>query len=176
MDKLQERKLEFANLLKLDQSRLYGYIHSLVRDLNDTDDIFQQAALILWKKFDTFERDRCFFSWACGIARFECANFLRSRGRKRLYFSDELNLLLIEAQEKLSSDESEARRQALNDCIEKLRERDRVLLRECYADDAVVSDAADRHGRSPQSVYNSLRRIRRALFECIGRVLSLGNP
>lgn len=172
MDGLHHRKLEFAALLKDDQSRLYGYIHSLVRNLNDTDDLFQQVTLILWQKFDAFDRERSFFAWACGIARFEMANFLRSRGRQRLYFSDDLNLLLIEANEELASDETEARREALTHCVEKLRERDRLLLRECYAEDTGIPDAAGRHGRSPQSVYNSLRRIRRALFECMGQTLA----
>ena len=38
----------------------------------------------------------------------------------------------------------------------------RELLDECYGDAAGVHEAADKRGRSPQSVYNSLRRIRRA--------------
>src|SRR5262249_7089766 len=82
------RQAKFAEHLGQSQTRLYGYIHSLVRDLNDADDLYQQTALILWKKFGEFDRQRSFFSWACGIARLEVANFLRSRGRQRLYFSD----------------------------------------------------------------------------------------
>ena len=165
------RQAEFAALFRQAQSRLYGYIHALVRDLNDADDLFQQTALILWRKFDTFDLQRCFLSWACGVARLEVTNFLRSRGRQRLYFSDDLNLLLIEAQEQLTSEEEEQRRDALAKCVAKLRERDRELLRECYQDPMGVPQAAGRHGRSPQSVYNSLRRIRRALYECIVRTL-----
>jgi RNA polymerase sigma-70 factor (ECF subfamily) len=163
--------VEFAAQLRRDQTRLYGYIHSLVRDLNDADDLFQQTTLILWKKFAEFDPTRSFFSWACGIARLEVANFLRGRGRQRLYFSDDLNLLLIEAQAEVPDEELEGRRDALARCVEKLRQRDRELLEECYGDAAGVHTAADRRGRSPQSVYNSLRRIRRALFECIGRTL-----
>lgn len=170
-----ERKAEFADLLRQEQSRLYGYIHSLVRDLNDTDDLFQQVALILWRKFDDFDRQRSFFAWACGVARLEAANFLRSRGRQRLYFSDELNLLLIEAQAELSNDETERRRQALTGCVEKLRPRDRELLLECYASAAGVHQAAGKSSRSTQSVYNSLRRIRRSLFECVRRTLEQQN-
>src|SRR5229473_736199 len=97
-----DRRVEFAELLRRDQSRLFGYIHSLVRDLNDADDLFQQTTLILWKKFGEFDRQRNFFSWACGVARLEIANFLRGRGRQRLYFSDDLSLLLIEAQGELA--------------------------------------------------------------------------
>ncbi|HXG08309.1 MAG TPA: sigma-70 family RNA polymerase sigma factor [Gemmataceae bacterium] len=168
----QSRKAEFAEYLRQHQARLYGYIHSLVRDLNDADDLFQQTTLILWKKFGEFDRRRSFFAWACGIARLEVANFLRSRGRQRLYFSDDLNLLLIEAQDEMTDAELEDRRDALARCVEKLRQRDRELLTECYGDPAGVHRAADRRGRSPQSVYNSLRRIRRALFECIARTLA----
>jgi RNA polymerase sigma-70 factor (ECF subfamily) len=163
---------EFGAYLRQHQARLYGYIHSLLRDLNDADDLFQQTTLILWKKFAEYDPRRSFFSWACGIARLEVANFLRSRGRQRLYFSDDLNLLLIEAQAEVPDDELEARREALTRCVEKLRQRDRELLTECYGAEAGVPDVAGRRGRSPQSVYNSLRRIRRALFECIGRTLA----
>jgi RNA polymerase sigma-70 factor (ECF subfamily) len=166
------RQAEFAALFRQAQSRLYGYIHALVRDLNDADDLFQQTALILWRNFDEFDPKRRFLSWACGVARLEVTNFLRSRGRQRLYFSDDLNLLLIEAQEELTSAEEEERRDALAKCLTKLRERDQELLSECYQDREGVHQAAGRRGRSPQSVYNSLRRIRRALYECIARTLT----
>jgi RNA polymerase sigma-70 factor (ECF subfamily) len=168
----ERREAEFAQYLRSIQTRLYSCIHSLTRDLNDADDLFQQTALILWKKFDDFNRDRSFLAWACGIARLEVHNFLRARGRQRLYFSDDLNLLLIEAQEELPIDEEEQRRDALGKCIAKLRERDRELLMECYQDEEGVHQAAGRRGRSPQSVYNSLRRIRHALYECIARTLT----
>jgi RNA polymerase sigma-70 factor (ECF subfamily) len=163
---------EFARRLRQNQTRLYGYIHALVRDLNDADDLYQQTALILWKKFAAFDATRSFFAWACGVARLEVANFLRTRARRRLYFSDDLSLLLLEAQEEMSNQELEDRRDALARCVEKLRPRDRELLAECYRDPAGVNGAADRLGRFSQSVYNSLRRIRRALFECIARALA----
>jgi RNA polymerase sigma-70 factor, ECF subfamily len=166
------REAEFAVQLRDIQTRLYGYIHSLAQDLNDADDLFQQTALVLWQKFDQFDRRRSFFSWACGIARLEVINFLRSRARRRLYFSDDLNLLLIEAHEQLDDEEIARRRDALAACVAKLRQRDQDLLMECYRESSGVNEAAGRRGRSPQSVFNSLRRIRRALYACIARTLS----
>jgi RNA polymerase sigma-70 factor (ECF subfamily) len=168
----QPRKAEFADYLRQNQTRLYGYIHSLVRDLNDADDLYQQTTLITWKKFGEFDRQRSFFSWACGIARLEVANLLRTRGRQRLYFSDDLSLMLVEAQAEMTNEELEDRRDALARCVERLRQRDRELLTECYGESSGVHEAADRRGRSSHSVYNSLRRIRRALFECIARTLA----
>ena len=46
---------QFARSLSGIQTRLHGYIFSLVRDLSDTDDLFQQTATILWKKIDQYE-------------------------------------------------------------------------------------------------------------------------
>ena len=79
------------------QARLYGYIHSLIPDINDADDLYQQTALVLWNKFGEFDRARDFFAWACGVARGEAANFARRRARQRLYLSADVNLLLVEA-------------------------------------------------------------------------------
>jgi RNA polymerase sigma-70 factor, ECF subfamily len=165
------RNAEFAELLTRDQSRLFAYLHSLVRNLDDAEDLMQQTAVILWKKFAEFDRSRSFIAWACGIARFEAMNFLRSRSREKLYFSDDLNLLLIETIEKIPHDEFEERRQALSGCVEKLRSRDREILRHHYSNSQPVSEVAVEQGRSPQSIHNSLRRIRKTLHDCVTRSL-----
>jgi RNA polymerase sigma-70 factor (ECF subfamily) len=162
----------FDELLSRHQGQLYGYIHSLVRDLNDADDLFQQTAVILWRKFTDYDPQRSFLAWACTVARLEISNFLRTRGRSKLYFSDELNLLLIEAHAGVSHDQWDASREALVQCIDKLRERDRRLLDACYLGEASVAAISQQEGRSSHSVHNSLRRIRRSLFECIQRTLA----
>ena len=47
--------LTIAALLRQHQTQLFGYIYSLVRDLDDADDLFQQTSLVLWDKFDQFD-------------------------------------------------------------------------------------------------------------------------
>ena len=65
-----------------------------------------------------------------------------------------------------------ARTAELENSTAKLRESDRELLKDCYGETEGIAEVAQRRGRSPQSVHNSLRRIRRALFECIQRALA----
>ena len=113
MDVMGDGKIEFAELLRHHQTQLFGYIYSLVRDLDDADDLFQQTSLVLWDKFAQFDAAKSFISWACGVARYEVLNFLRSRSRNRLYFSDQLNLALVEAQESLEHQQLDERRDAL---------------------------------------------------------------
>ena len=163
---------EFERLLREHHKQLLGYIHSLVRDLEDAEDLFQQTMIILWKKFATFDRQQSFLAWACGVARLEVSNFLRVRGRNRLYFTDDLNLLLADTHADFSREEVESRQEALRACVQKLRERDRELLKVCYGIAHGVIEAAKASGRSAQSIHNSLRRIRRALYECIQRTLN----
>ncbi len=167
-------KADFASLLRHHQTQLFGYIYSLVRDLDDADDLFQQTSLVLWDKFELFDSSRSFVNWACGVARYEVLNFLRSRSRNRLYFSDELNLALIEAHESLEHEQLEDRRDALVGCMKKLRERDLELLETCYGRSVCIQEVAQAWGRSTHSIHNSLRRLRRMLFDCVRRSLAQG--
>ncbi len=166
-----DRKTEFARYLAESQTRLYGYIHSLVPDLNHADDLYQQTALVLWGKFDAFDRTRSFFAWACGVARFEAANYIRALARQRRFFGEDLSLLLIEAHEEMADDELDDRRTALGRCVDKLNAADRELLTECYLNPGGVPAAAARRNRPVHGVYNSLRRIRQALHACVTRAL-----
>jgi RNA polymerase sigma-70 factor (ECF subfamily) len=174
MNAESERKIEFAEHLRQHQTQLFSYIYSLVRDLDDAEDLFQQTSLVLWHKYDQFDSSRSFVAWACGVARFEVSNYLRARSRRRLYFTDALNLLLVDAQSELADDPQEARRDALAGCMKKLRRRDQELLETCYDPSIRIPDVARTWGRSTQSIHNSLRRIRRALFDCVRRSLAEG--
>jgi RNA polymerase sigma-70 factor (ECF subfamily) len=144
----------------------------MVRDLDDADDLFQQTSMALWKKFDQYDPARPFIPWAFGVARYEVSNHLRSRSRDRLYFSDELNLKLIEAHEELSREQDEGRLEALSGCISRLRQRDQDLLNVCYGRAVLIPDVAREWGRSTQSIHNSLKRIRQALTDCVRRSLA----
>jgi RNA polymerase sigma-70 factor, ECF subfamily len=168
-------RADFATLLRRHQTQLFGYIYSIVRDLDDADDLFQQASVVLWDKFEQFDPARSFVNWACGVARYEVLNYLRARSRNRLYFCDKLDLALVEAHESLEQERLDDRRDALEGCMKKLPERDLELLEACYGRSICIPDVARARGRSTHSIHNSLRRIRRLLFDCVRRSLAQGD-
>ena len=168
------RRELFAELLRQNRTRLFGYIHALVRNLADADDVFQQTALALWRRFDSYDPSRSFLNWAMGVARLEAATWLRTRARDRLRFSDELTAVILEAFAGLPEQEVSDRQAALPGCVDRLPEADRRHVAECYQLGHDVARVAERIGRSAQSVHNSLRRIRRALFDCIERRVARG--
>ena len=55
--------------------------------------------------------------------------------------------------------------------MERLAQNDRRMVTLCYAEGVPVPEVADAMGRSPESIYHSLRRIRNWLLDCIHREL-----
>lgn len=163
------RQHAFTELVQESRSRLYGYLFALVHNASDADDLFQATATILWEKFDTFEIGTDFTAWALKIASLVYRNFARSQRRSRIFLSEEAVTNLTRAAELNTEAGSAARTDALNACLSKLSGADRRLLEMCYAEQRKIRDVADLEGRTDQSVYSAIARIRRALAHCIGR-------
>jgi RNA polymerase sigma-70 factor (ECF subfamily) len=167
-------KDSFAKLLEENQRDLFRVIFCIVHSLPDAEDVFQQTSVAMWEKFDDFQPGTNFLAWARSIARFKALAFLRSKGRERICFSEEL-IEQIAAQDALPPAVDEAALLALASCQKKLSSSDQKLLSLCYGGSYTIYEAAESIGRPVGSVYVSLTRIRRALYGCIQRSLSAGS-
>jgi RNA polymerase sigma-70 factor (ECF subfamily) len=169
----ESRAAEFAALVTRHQGQLYGYVYALVQNSADADDLVQRTVLTLWRRFDQFEPDTDFAAWAWKTARYEVFNFLKTKNRSPLRFSDALVSQLANRAGSTDPDRGQAdRAAALASCVEALPPTDRQLVLDRYQGDQQVQGLAAQLGRSTQSVSNSLARIRRALFQCIQRRLA----
>lgn len=160
---------EFLALMLPCQGRLFGYLYMLLHNLNDTEDVLQQAVLAMWTHFDEYDRQRSFLNWAMQFAKLTALNHLRSRRRGQVVFSDELVQLMAESGtgEAESADAMGSYQDALLRCMDKLSAGDRSLIQLCYYDKCSIKLMAEELGRTSQSICNSLRRIRGVLFDCI---------
>ena len=59
----------FAELFVTHQSRVYGFIATMLPNRSEAEEVFQQTSLILWKKWHEYDPQRNFLNWACGVAR-----------------------------------------------------------------------------------------------------------
>lgn len=159
----------FVEILTRHRSQLFGYIYALVRRLDDAEDIYQDVALVMWTKFREYQQGTNFLGWACAIARYRAANFLKSERRRRRYFSQAVQEELAALQTRIDTDGLALQQDALLDCMKKLPEADVRLIRLCYGGPHSFRQVAQQLGRSAQSVYDSLSRIRGVLLECIKR-------
>jgi RNA polymerase sigma-70 factor, ECF subfamily len=167
----READERFVLLFAQHQLRLRTYIFSLVRDCVDADDVLQEASMALWRKRDSYDPQRDFFAWACGVARIEVLLFRRKRATDRLEFNESLiTTLAVEYLE--YADDCERRRMALHECLAKLNENDFALMRARYGTEAAVGQIAAQMGRPLSTVYSALMRIRESLFQCVQRSLA----
>lgn len=150
------------------QPKAAAFIASLVRDRHHAEDLLQEVAITAVAKFDTYDRDRSFDAWVLGIARLKIMRYFRTAGRDRIVLSEETVTLLQSEYEELS-ETREARAQHLGDCIEKLPDKARSLLKRRYFRDMAVKDIATDEGRPPNAIGKQLFKIRRKLEDCITR-------
>jgi len=163
---------EVVQLLRKHQNQLFGYIFSMVRNFSDAEDVLQQTLLTLWGKLDEFTPGTSFMAWAKAVARNKTLTFLRTQRRQRVRFSDDVLDRLADC-ELWTPQALDDRLAALANCRKKLSPVDQSLLAQCYSTASSIRCVAEQLERPVDSVYSSLSRIRRALYECIERSLAM---
>ena len=150
------------------ESKIRGYVLCKVNNWTDTDDIMQEAVLVLMKKFQAFDSAQGFLNWALRVAQFEVLNHSQKKKNHLPLFSPAVQDRIdkLAAREVLQQD---VRREALKKCITKLRKQDQELLRLRYELDATTKRVAQAVGRSTDAVYKALNRIQHQLLLCIRR-------
>jgi RNA polymerase sigma-70 factor, ECF subfamily len=162
------RTEEFVELSSRHQRQLLGYIFTLVRNMDDAEDLLQETNLILWRKFDDYQSGTDFMRWACHVAHLQVLTFLRRKRRSPLPFDEQLLLRLSD--KRLDRGKLyEHYRDALKMCMDRLTAPDRQLLELCYGETVSIKEIAAQLDRSADGVYHSLQRIRFVLLECINR-------
>jgi RNA polymerase sigma-70 factor, ECF subfamily len=172
MSKRSTKQSRYITLLNDSQSRLFAYLYAHVLNMADAEDLYQQVALVLWQKFDQFVPGTDFGSWGIRVAELTIKNFLRSRRRSKVLFSEEVMQRIVERQAQISHEAAAARTTALESCLKRLPQQDRQLVERCYGGDFKIKEIAADEGRSAGAVYTALCRIRQALLACIERTIA----
>jgi RNA polymerase sigma-70 factor (ECF subfamily) len=162
---------DFLRLYVEHEPSLRGFVRSLVPTLEDSNDVMQEAAMALWKRFGSLDAPENFRRWAFGVARLEALEFLRKKSRDRHVFGEDLLAQLADDAEEMV-DQFVEERKALDVCLQKLPSDQRSLVEAAYAPGARMDELAARIGRTAMAVYKSLHRIRMMLTDCTKRELS----
>jgi len=171
----EEKGEIYSRLLMAERKRILGFIHSLVQDRAAAEDVLQDVSMVLWKKFDSFEIGTDFGAWAMCVARFTVLNWRRKQQKLPLALSEEtLQLLADDAVAELSAPEDE-RRHCLRDCLHKLPEKQRDLIRRYYEFGEEVESIAKRENRTARAIYLRLEKVHSLLLNCLQRTTTI-NP
>lgn len=166
-----ERSKQFVLQFARHENELFRYVMTLLPSWNDAQDVMQDTATALWQHMDEYDTSRPFLPWACQFAYRQVGNFRsRQRTHRRLFSDVVIEALAHERPGHVSA--LDAQRAALDSCLKKLRESDRILLQQRYASNTDLGELARATSQTPNSLYKSLQRIRRMLLECVTRSMA----
>ncbi|MEN1680372.1 MAG: sigma-70 family RNA polymerase sigma factor [Planctomycetota bacterium] len=165
---------EFVKLLAASERRLSAYILTLVPNLNDADEILQETHVRLWESRNRYEPGTDFVAWATRVAYYQVLTWRKRRGRQRLVFSDEL-VSELSSRSEAAAEQSGDRHEALLLCLSELSDGSRAVLAKVYADGQHIKDVAVAMGRTAESLYKVVQRLRTTLRNCIEQRLAEAN-
>src|SRR5262249_5724723 len=142
---MADERDEFLTLFLRHQADLKAFIGSLLLDPHQRDDAFQEAALTLWKQFDSYDRARSFGAWARGIAANKVLQQRDQKARFPLAFPPETIQAVLDAYERTEAKASHLS-DALRECVAQLPDPSRHLLSLRYEQDLSGEEIARQIG------------------------------
>lgn len=167
-----QRREAFTQHWMTAEPSVSAYVFAVISNFHDAEDLVQQIAQETARRFDQYDPERPFLGWALWITKSRVIDFYRQSSRDRVFFSNDLLSRLGEA---IASREAgrNARREALEHCLDSLPERSRKLLDLRYVENC----SSDRIARSVSSTSASIRvtltRLRDRLAECVQQRLAM---
>jgi len=158
---------EFLKLWLKYEPSIYSRVFSLVPNWADADDLMQEVSLILWRRFDDFEPGSSFLAWALTVVRFQVLAFRKNRRAKRLRLSTKTVEKISEEIDAMEAERIVERREALDRCLGRLREKDRELLRLRYQPGSTTNEIARALGKTKAAVYKAISRVHSQLLNCV---------
>ena len=162
----------FVSLLTEHQADISAFLISMLPGHPDVADILQKTNLVLWKKQEQFTPGTNFRAWAFKIARFEMLHHLRTIRNERFVAMDEELTDIMAGELEVAPGRQQARLEALDHCLTKLRPEDRQLLEHRYRKGTALDELAAAWGRTVSSLSVSLHRLRAALKSCISKSIN----
>ena len=159
---------EYIRLLMNNQVRISTYIQSLVQNFQDAEDIFQETAAIAWEKFDEYEPNSNFTSWAMMIARYRIMYYWQKNKKSIVRYSDAA-VKSIEEYLSTATEDTSNNQSYLEACMKTLPDQDVRLIQMRYSRKITTKAMSEELGRSIHGLYGTLSRIHLILAECVRR-------
>jgi RNA polymerase sigma-70 factor (ECF subfamily) len=165
---------DFLARLLASQRGIHALLVSLLPSAHDIDDVFQQVCLALWKDRSKYDPARPFLPWAYAFVRNIVHTHVREKARLgSVVLSPDLIDRIALARESIDAT-AEARRAALDRCLESLSPAQRELLVKRYASTESLAQTAAAQRTTAAALTMRLQRLRHALLRCVEQSLARG--
>ena len=140
-----------------------GYINSMMPDAHEAEDVLQEVAVVLLRKFGDYDPARSFVAWALGVTKFEILSARRSHARSFITYHSALMETVADVYDEMAP-ELEPRCSALRRCLGKVSGRAREMVDLRYGKSMKPSQIAEKFSIAAGTVRVQPSRIRASRF------------
>jgi RNA polymerase sigma-70 factor (ECF subfamily) len=158
---------DFLRLFVKHEEALRSYARVLLPTWESVDEVMQESSVVMWKKLMQLDAAENFLPWAKVIVRFEAMRLRRDHARDRHVFGDDILELLANEAMEVPEDRWEQERKSLKNCLEQLAPHHRELVLAPYSGEGRVTRFSEETGRTINSLYKLLGRLREKLALCV---------
>ena len=171
----ERKQLVFTQQWTRHQSVLRAYLASFLGSSIAVDDALQEVALVVWQKGPLEADSSEFLAYSLACARRIALATCRKQGDARLeLLSPEAATMLADQvvfQEQQDAGAPDELMHALRKCLETIKPEQRELLESRYSGESreELQVHSKRFGKSMDSLYKTLERLRERLRACVNR-------
>jgi RNA polymerase sigma-70 factor (ECF subfamily) len=160
----------FEKLYRDSSPQLFAICLRIVSQRSEAEDVLQEVFATVWRKAAQFDVERAgAMSWLAMIARNKAIDRLRSQPQARKFEPLEM---ADEIADPVASPQWDAQaageRERLDECMKRLDDRRRSLIRAAFFDGSTYEELAARVGSPLGTVKSWIRRGLLQLRECLG--------
>lgn len=167
---------DFLRLFIKHEQALRGYARVMLPTWESVDEVMQESSVVMWRKLSQLNAADQFLPWAKMILRFEALRLRRDHARDRHVFGDAVIELLANEAAEVDDDFWEREREALRGCLAQMPVHHRELVLAPYAGEGRVTRLAEETGRTLNSLYKLLGRLREKLAQCVQNKIAASLP
>jgi len=167
MNRSRPSRSDFEGLFENHELAFRVYAKVLLPSWDAVDEVMQTASLVMWRKVEELDSPDGFLPWGKVVVRFTAKKYLRNRSRDPLVFDPELIEFLIQDEERQDEVALAQRQAALSQCLDALGNDSRQLVLSPYQGHGYLTKLAEASGRTRNSLYKQIRRIRARLEQCV---------
>ncbi len=150
------------------QPALIAYAYAMLSDYAAAQDVVQNTLVVIARKYGDFTEGTSMLAWCRAIVRLQVLSYIRKNRREQSIEDRVLQDAMDSAFAAHQSDQdAPVRLDCLRECLAKLPEQSRELLRLRYEDNAAYRDIGDKLGATLETVRKRLFRTKQQLGDCV---------
>jgi RNA polymerase sigma-70 factor, ECF subfamily len=160
------------------RSEFMGYLYAMTRDAELSEEVYQNAAVVVMEQSQKPETIRSFRAWAKEVIRRQALHAIRARSvAARQIPAISPDLLDAVSDAFLQDDHEDTfvpdEAMALKQCLDELPDKKRELVAMRYECDSSFDEISEYTDSTPAAVQRALSRVRRMLHGCVQRRMRL---